>query len=241
MPEGTSSPSPVGAEDLAALRRLDTPSICNALEVVDARFHFQGFTSQQLVCAFPDLPPMVGFARTATMRSTAPARADKATARQQRFAYFDYVGSGPGPRVSVVQDLDGERAGFGAMWGEVQSNIHRALGCLGVVTDGCVRDLHMVAEGFQFLAGSVKPSHAYAHVVTFGGEVNVAGMVVRSGDLIHADRHGAVVIPVDAVKDVLAAADTVAKREAVILAACKRPDFTVELLKQAIGDADKFH
>jgi hypothetical protein len=95
----------------------------------------------------------------------------------------------------VIQDLDGPLVGFGAFWGEVQTTIHKGLGCLGVVTDGCVRDITMMAPGFQVLAGSITPSHAWVHLVDIGGAVNVGGMMVSDGDLIHADRHGAVVIP----------------------------------------------
>ena len=117
--------------------------------------------------------------------------------QQRRIAYYEYVGTGPGPRINVIQDIDGPDAGFGAFWGEVQSSVHKALGSLGVITDGSIRDIAQWAPGFQALAGSIGPSHAYVHAENFGGEVRVAGMTVRSGDLIHADRHGAVVIPLD--------------------------------------------
>ena len=97
----------------------------------------------------------------------------------------------------MIQDIDGPDVGYGAFWGEVQSNVHKALGCLGVITDGSIRDIPQWAPGFQALAGSIGPSHAWVHAESFGGEVRVAGMTVRSDDLIHADRHGAVVIPLD--------------------------------------------
>ena len=96
----------------------------------------------------------------------------------------------------MIEDLDDE-VGYGAFWGEVQSNIHKALGCLGVVTNGSIRDIPMIAPGFQMLAGSLSPSHAYTHVEDFGIPVTVHGMKVNSGDLIHADQHGAVVVPLD--------------------------------------------
>ena len=97
----------------------------------------------------------------------------------------------------MIQDIDGPDVGYGAFWGEVQSNVHKALGCLGVITDGSIRDIPQWAPGFQALAGSIGPSHAWVHAESFGGEVRVAGMTVRSDDLIHADRHGAIVIPLD--------------------------------------------
>jgi regulator of RNase E activity RraA len=121
----------------------------------------------------------------------------------------------------IMHDLDGEHAGFGAFWGEVQSNVHKALGALGVVTDGSIRDIPMIAPGFQMLAAAIVPSHAYVHVVDFGLDVEVTGMAVKSGDLIHADRHGAIVVPVDKIDAMLAAAGKLTETEARIIAAAK--------------------
>jgi len=234
------SETPLTPSELAALGRLDTPTVCNALELLVPERRGHGYTVAPLVCAFPDLPPMVGYARTATSRAMLPAARDKAALGAQRFAYFDYIAAEPGPRIMVIQDLDSQ-PGYGAYWGEVQTNIHRALGCLGVVTNGGIRDLDACAEGFQLLAGAVSPSHAFVHLEDFGGEVNVHGMTVASGDLIHADRHGAVVIPHAVARRVVEAAELLTRREAVILATCRRPDFTPELLKKAIGDAEEIH
>ncbi len=132
-----------------------------------------------------------------TIRSVPHPALPAAEQQARRLAYYEYVGTGHGPRINVIQDIDGADAGFGAFWGEVQSAVHKALGCLGVITDGSIRDIDQWAPGFQALAGSIGPSHAFVHAESFGGEVRVAGMTVRSGDLIHADRHGAVVIPLD--------------------------------------------
>ena len=96
----------------------------------------------------------------------------------KRLDYLDYVAAQPQPGIAVIQDLD-DVVGFGAFWGEVQSNIHKALGCLGVVTNGSIRDIPLIAPGFQMLAGSLAPSHAYVHVVDFGGNVNIHGMAVQ--------------------------------------------------------------
>jgi len=137
---------------------------------------------------------------------------------QKRHDYLDYVASQPNPSWVVIQDLD-DPAGYGAFWGEVQSNVHKALGCHGVVTNGCVRDIPMIAAGFQMLAGSVAPSHAFVHVVDFGGQVTVHGMAVQNGDLIHADRHGAVVVPMDKISAMRGALDLLIKKEARIIEA----------------------
>ncbi|MCK6453613.1 MAG: RraA family protein [Alphaproteobacteria bacterium] len=225
------------ASELAELAKLDTPSVCNALEMIDARYRTQFWTQEPLHCAFPELPAMVGYACTATLRSTQPGK----PGRDKRLAYYEYLVSVPAPRVVLIQDLDGARAGFGAFWGEVNSTIHKALGCLGVVTNGGVRDLHAVAPGFQFLAARVTPSHAYADVVDFGGEINVSGMVVRSGDLVHADRHGAAVVPAGTVGEVLKAAALIARREAKIMETCRKPGFTVDKLRQVFTEVDQYH
>jgi regulator of RNase E activity RraA len=236
MPDNTPS-----AALLDQLRKLDTPTICNALEVACPERRTYGFTTEPLICPFPDLPPIVGFARTSTMRSVEAASGTGEEQRKKIFAYYDYVSAGPAPRIAVIQDIDGARAASGALWGEVNSAIHKALGCLGVVTNGSVRDIPQVAPGFQFIAGRITPSHIHAKLVDFDLEVNVAGMVVRTGDLIHADRHGAAVIPRDKVKEVIEAADLCARREKVILDIVRGKDFSVDKLKAAIGDADKIH
>ena len=132
--------------------------------------------------------------RTALIRSALPPGLSAAEQRQARLEYYRYVADGGGPKIVVIQDVD-SRIGFGCFWGEVQTAIHKALGCRGLVTDGGVRDLDAVAPEFQVLCGKVTPSHAWVHAIAFGGTVDVFGMVVRSDDLIHADRHGAVVIP----------------------------------------------
>jgi regulator of RNase E activity RraA len=160
--------------------------------------------------------------------------------KEQRLAYYRYVSEGPRPSIMVIEDLD-PTPGYGAYWGEVQSNLHKGLGCLGVVTDGCVRDIPQCAEGFQMLAGSINPSHAYVHLETFDVQVTVHGMTVRPGDLIHADQHGAVVIPVSVARQLPAAAATIARREAVLIGASRRPDFSFEKLAQAIREADEIH
>ncbi len=231
---------PVTHEDLDALRRYDTPSICNALEAVAPERRARGFTAETFICADPSLPPVVGYARTAAVRASAPPPLPPAELRDHRAAYYGYVARGPGPTVTVIQDLD-PRPGFGAFWGEVNSTVHKSLGCLGAVTNGSIRDLPMLAPGFQLIAGKIGPSHAYVHVVGFGGQVNVFGMTVQHDDLIHADRHGAVIIPIALVRKLPAAAELVARREKVILDACKSSDFDIGRLKEALTASAEIH
>jgi regulator of RNase E activity RraA len=231
----------IDAALLERLRSYDTPTICNALEIVDPARRLTGFTVRPLVCPFPHLPPIVGHAKTATIRATHAHPLDARAQREQRIAYYDYVAAAPSPAIMVIQDLDGPDAGFGAFWGEVMSAVHKGLGLLGVVTDGCIRDIDQWAPGFQALAGAIMPSHAHVHLHDFGTEVRVAGMLVRSGDLVHADRHGAVTIPEAAAAKIPAACELLARKEAVILEMARAPAFSVAKLKEALARQDEIH
>jgi len=224
---------PISKEEFEFLRSIDTPTVCNLVEIVTPARRGAGYTVGHLHCPFPDLPPMVGFARTVTIKAKDAFGMGDASYIQRRLDYLDYVAAEPRPSVMVIEDLDGE-PGYGAFWGEVQSNVHQALGCLGTVTNGSVRDIPMIPPGFQMLAGSIGPSHAYVHMVEYGGEVHVHGMTVRSNDLIHADRHGAVVVPADKIGEMKTALVGLSEREAKIIKAARAPDMTVEKLKAAI-------
>jgi regulator of RNase E activity RraA len=224
----------VMASQLDFLRSIDTPTVCNLIEMVAPERRGHGYTVKHLHCPFPELPPMVGFAKTVTFRAKDKVPLGEAGYMQKRLDYLDYVAALPQPAVMIMHDLDGEDAGFGAFWGEVQSNVHKALGALGVVTDGSIRDIPMIAPGFQMLAAAIVPSHAYVHVVDYGIEVNVAGMAVASGDLIHADRHGAVVVPRDKIDAMQAVADKLAATEARIITAARAAGATAETIKAAI-------
>lgn len=229
-------------ELLTALTALDTPTVCNALEAVAPARRGHGFTVSHLICARPGLPPIVGYARTAAIRAAHPSDLHGRAARDLQDGYYEYVDAGgPKPSIMVVQDLDGPLRGYGSWWGEVNTNVHKGLGCLGVITDGSVRDLPDIAAGFQMLADRVGPSHAFVHPVVYGQPVTVAGMRVADGDLIHADQHGAVVIPWDVVERIPAAAAEVARREKVIIDAAKEPGFNIERLRRAWGEATEIH
>jgi len=222
------------------LQSFDTPTVCNALEVLAPQRRGFGYTTRPLVCTRPELKPMVGFARTAAIRSSHPNDLAGEAARDFSNDYYAYIDAGPKPSIIVIHDMD-EHPGYGAFWGEVNSAIHKGLGAAGLVTDGSVRDLPDIAEGFQMLAATVVPSHAHVHVVDFGRPVSVAGMRVRDGDLIHADRHGAVVIPADAAEKIEAAAQQLRDRERVIIEAAREPGFSAEALRAAQGRAAEMH
>jgi regulator of RNase E activity RraA len=227
--------------DLEALCAFDTPTICNALEIVAPARRAVGFIRRPLQAPFPQLRPVCAFARTAVIRSREPHPRSREEAKEIRLGYYAHIAEAPLPSIAVIQDIDWPDYGFGAFWGEVQSNVHKGLGCVGVVTDGSVRDLDAMAPGFFVLAGSVMPSHAHVHLVDFGGTVSVAGMLVSPNDVVHADRHGAVVVPHETVKQIPAACDLLARREKVVIDAARAPGFSVARLRQAFDDQEDIH
>jgi regulator of RNase E activity RraA len=227
--------------DLAALRAFDTPTICNALELVMPERRATGFTRRPLFAPFPALKPAVGFARTALIRAREPHPRSRDENTRMRLGYYEHIAAAPLPSLAVIQDIDGPDRGFGAFWGEVQTHIHKGLGCIGVVTDGSVRDLDAMASDFVVLAGSVMPSHAHVHIVAYGLTVSVAGMIVSPNDVIHADRHGAVVVPPEAIKQIPAAAALLARREKVLIDAAKEPGFSIDRLRRAFAEQDEIH
>jgi regulator of RNase E activity RraA len=214
--------------ELEVLRQINTPTISNAIETFDLRPRNQGYMSPEVRCLFPDLGVMVGYAVTARMMAEQPAVEGQ---EASRFDYWDYILTIPAPRIAVIQDLDQPPA-IGSFWGEVNANIHRALGCVGTITNGGVRDLDEVhALGFHLFAAETIVSHAYVHLVDFGGPVKVGGLVVNPGDLIHADKHGVIVIPHEIAREVAAAAARVDAAERKIIDYCQSSDFSVERLK----------
>lgn len=221
--------------ELDALRALDTPTVCNALELVAPDRRGCGYSIKPFYCPRPELGPIVGYARTGTIRSMQPSdrSADDDTAI--RLDYYDHIAEAPTPTITVIEDLDAV-AGYGAWWGEVNTNIHQGLGSLGVITNGSVRDLDDAADGFQMLAGMAGPSHAWVRVVDFGLTVTVHGMTVRPGELLHADRHGAVVVPLEVAREVPQAAAKIAARERILIEASRQPGFSAAHLRELVGD-----
>ena len=217
------------ADLLKTLQSFDTPTICNALEIVAPARRTTGFSIEPFVCREPAAPPMVGYARTATIRAREQSGRASADDLGVRVGYYRHMAEQPGPTITVIEDLD-TIPGFGAWWGEVNSNVHRGLGSLGVITNGSIRDIDDWADGFGALAGSINPSHAWVHCVEYGVPVRVHGMDVSPGDLVHADRHGAVVVPHEAAAHIAAAVAKIAAREAVLIEAAQRPGFDIDAL-----------
>jgi len=214
-------------QQLEALRGLSTPTVSNAVELFNLRPRNEGYMAPEIRCLFPDLGVMAGYAVTA--RYAARAKPEKPGSR---YDFWNYILQFPEPRVVVMEDLD-QPAGAGAYFGEVQATIHKRLGCVGVVTDGHVRDLDEVHPmGFHYFAGGVCVSHAYVHLVDFGKPVTIGGLTVNSGDIMHGDKHGVMMVPVEAASAITSAAAKVAERERRIMDTCLAADFSLEELRR---------
>ncbi|MEM9975303.1 MAG: RraA family protein [Pseudomonadota bacterium] len=224
--------APIPSSLLDVLCRVDTPTVCNAIEVAEGRRGFNRFTKGTMQHCRPGMPAMVGRARTARIAGVAPPVEDGETIRARRLAYFRAMARGPGPTVAVVEDLD-YPACVAGWWGEVHVAVHKGLGLKGALTNGVMRDLDVIDDGFPILAGSVGPSHGFVHVRELGCEVTVMGLEVAEDDLVHADRHGAIVIPEPVIAQLEDAIATVIANEAIILGPARAPGFTIEKLEVA--------
>ena len=227
---------PFTQADLETLRGWDTPTICNGLEFLVPERRAIGFTTEPMVAADRTLKPVVGLARTGTIRAKEPPRGPVA----HRADWYDYVADANMPTIVLIQDLD-DTPGYGAFWGEVHSAVHKALGAEGCVTNGSFRDCDMLAHGFQIIGGRIGPSHAHVHLVDFGKPVNVFGLNAGHDDVIHADFHGAVLIPADCVTKLPEAIALSMRRERVILDLCASRDFTPAKLRDVLAKSAEIH
>jgi regulator of RNase E activity RraA len=227
---------PFSRGDLDVLRQWDTPTICNGLELIVPERRALGFTVEPMVAADRKLPPIVGLARTGLIRAKEAPRHPI----PPREDWYDYVAADDLPTIAVLQDID-DRPGYGAFWGEVQSTVHHGLGVQGCVTNGSFRDLDMLAPGFQIIGGRIGPSHAHVHMVEMRCQVNVFGMALGHDDVVHADYHGAVVIPADCVRRLPAAIELISRREKVILDTARAPGFSAAKMREALRQAGEIH
>jgi len=183
-------------ELLDLLRKVDTPTVCNAIEVVEGKRGFDRFTRGTVLMSDPTAGAIVGVARTAKIAAALPSEQPPEVIRARRMDYYRHMATGPRPALAVVEDVDGENA-VGAYWGEINTTVHKGFGLSGALTNGVMRDLGDLPAGFPVIAGSVGPSHAFVHVREIGTPVTVFGLEIRDGEMVHADRHGALVIPAD--------------------------------------------
>ena len=203
--------------DAAVLKKLqcfDTPTICNVIELFHVRPNNRGFMDHRIRCQFPEFPPMVGFAATASFRSCEPPPAgDAYGSLEQQLRLFETL---EGPAVVVFQDLDD--GPVGATFGEVMCSTYKAFGSAGLITSGGGRDLQQVRDiGYPVFTGSTICSHAYCHILHVGLPVHVGGIAINTGELLHGDENGVTTIPVDIVADVADVCDEFVQAERHIL------------------------
>jgi 4-hydroxy-4-methyl-2-oxoglutarate aldolase len=222
-PNGNSSP-----DMLDRLRQFDTCTLSNAIERLNLRPRNEGFIRGAISCRFPKLPPVIGRAVTARMRSSVTPVRGRCYYDHPEF--WRYVAGFRGPQVLVIEDGD-ESRGLGALVGEAYARISRALGCVACVTDGAARDLPGIeALHYQLYSGSIAVSHAYAHVVDFGGPVQMGGLTIRNGDVLHGDLHGVHQIPGEAVGSLALVAEQVLREDRELFELTERKDFSVATL-----------
>ena len=209
---------------LVLLRSVDTPSVCNAIEVAQGKRGFNDFTRGTMLCSDPGAAAVVGYAVTAKIAALAPPDEDPDVIRARRMAYYKAMAEGPKPSVAVVEDEDFPHC-IGAYWGEVNTTIHKGFGMSGTLTNGVMRDLGDLAGGFPVIAGSIGPSHGFVHVTELNVPVTIFGLTIRSGDLVHADRHGALVIPPDVIARLPEAIEKMQRTEQLVLGPAREPGF----------------
>jgi len=218
--------------NLEKLKAFDSCTIANAIERLNVRLRNEGFLSGVARCRFPNLPPMVGYAATARIRTASPPMSHRCY--YDRMDWWNFVASIPEPRVLVLQDAD-HQPGLGAFVGEIHAAIGVALKCVGCITNGAVRDLPAVeAMGFQLFARRTSVSHAYAHIAEFGDPVEIDGLRISSGDLLHGDRHGVINIPLSIAAELPEEASRILAEEHDLVEFCRSPQFSLRELEKRI-------
>lgn len=217
---------------IQSLAKYDTPTICNAIEVAQGKRGFDAYTRGTFQAAMNGAKAMVGYARTAKIAGREPPTESAETIKARRLDYFRYMADGPRPALCVIEDVDGPGC-VSAWWGEVHTAVHKGLKMSGALTNGVMRDLDDHQPGFPVLAGSIGPSHAFVHVREINCAVEVFGLHIVPGDLIHADQHGALVIPADILPELQAAIDKLLSTEQIIIGPAKQADFDIEKLEEA--------
>ena len=224
-------------DDLEKLRQFDTCTLSNAIERLNVRPRNEGFMTGGVMCRFPQMPPVIGYAVTARMRSSVTPVNGKYYYANPEF--WNYLASFSGPRILVIQDGD-EKPGVGALCGEAYARISRAFGCTACITNGAVRDLPGIeALDYQLFSGSVAVSHAYAHVVDFGDAVQIGGLRIANGDLLHGDMHGVHMLPRRGAGGLAALAEEVLREDRELFELTERKDFSAAVLAGKLAEVRK--
>lgn len=222
----------VSEDVLDFLRATDTCTVSNAIETFNVRMRNEGYIQDATRCLFPKLPPIAGYAVTGRIHTTAPPISG--LCYYQNVEWWEFVATLPGPKIIVLADMD-KAPGTGAFVGEIHAQIAKALGCVGYVSNGAVRDVAAVERlGFQCFGGSVSVSHAYGHLIEFGEPIEIGCLKIETGDLLHADLHGVQSVPKEIVAELPAAAARIMAREAELIDLCHQPDFSIDRLAAAL-------
>jgi 4-hydroxy-4-methyl-2-oxoglutarate aldolase len=225
-------PPQISPELIAFLNRTDTCAVSNAIETFKVRMRNEGYIHGDMHCITPKLPPVAGYAVTSRMRASAPPISGPSY--YQRADWWRYVASVPGPKILVIEDID-RVPGIGALLGEIHARIAITLGCTGCVTNGTVRDLGAIeALNFHCFAKGASVSHSYAHITEFGKPVDIGGLQISPGDLLHGDCNGVHSIPLSIADRLPAAVADIARHEAKLISLCGDPEFSLEKLEKAL-------
>jgi 4-hydroxy-4-methyl-2-oxoglutarate aldolase len=217
-------------EQLEALRRLSTCAVSNAIETFDVRLRNAGFADASIRCIFGDFPPTVGYAATARVRTSVPPMQRTQLFRSYRLVEC-YSQNSAAPRCSGRRCRETPWTWF-LRRRSARQHIE-PFGCVAVVTNGAVRDLPQVrSTGFQLFAGSVAVSHAYAHVFQFGTPVEIGGLRIEPGDLLHGDQHGILKVPFEIASHIPAVAGKLQEKEQRLIAMCRSDDFSLDRLRE---------
>lgn len=219
---------------LEKLCSFDSCTVSNAIERLDVRLRNEGFITGAVRCRVKYPQPMLGYAVTGRIRSASAPLAGHCY--YQHMDFWRYLDTMPAPRVMVFEDVD-PRPGLGAFVGEIHACIGQALDCIGYVTNGSVRDLPQLRQaGFYVYSGSVSVSHAYAHLVDFGEPVQIGGLRISPGDLLHGDLHGVVSVPKDAVAEVAEQASDLLSEEKKLIEFCRSSRFSLDGLERLMKE-----
>ena len=233
LSDNTSFQRVLNEDEFRNLKALDSCAVVNAIERFHVQLRNEGYTEGELTCRFPEMPPILGYAMTLKVRSGAPPT--KGTVFFENNDWWDVLLTVPTPRILVIQDMD-RIPGVGALVGEVHATIFKSLGCVAVATNGAVHELSRIQPlGLQIFSGGLSVSHAYRHIVGIGGAVQIGGLEIFPGDLLHGDCHGIVRVPKELASRIPATAAALRQKEEEIIAYCKSPGFTIEGLRSLLS------
>lgn len=223
---------------ISQLTQFDTPTISNAIEIVQGGRGYDRFTRGTPVHAMNGAKAMCGYARTAKLSGIKPPTESADIIKARRLGYYRYMATGDVPTICVIEDIDAPHC-VSAWWGEVHTVVHKGLGMSGALTNGVMRDLADHAPDFPVVAGSIGPSHMFVHVTELDVPVTVFDLTINPGELVHADLHGAIVIPDDVLPKLGKAIESLLSTEQIILAPARKEDFDIDRLMEAWNAFEK--